>query len=58
LKRQRLLTKDNIVIDIDTVVYFRIVEPSKAVYKLVNINLAVIEVCYATLRTICGEHVM
>jgi len=52
-----ILTKDNITVDIDTVVYFRIVEPKRAVYRVNDIKSSVMEVIYATLRTICGEHV-
>lgn len=54
LDRQKILTKDNITVDIDTCVYYRIVEPKTAHYKIADIVLSVAEVTYATLRTICG----
>jgi regulator of protease activity HflC (stomatin/prohibitin superfamily) len=54
LERQKILTKDNITVDIDTCVYYRIVEPKTAYYKIADIVLSVAEVTYATLRTICG----
>lgn len=56
LDRQKILTKDNITVDIDTCVYYRIVEPKTAHYKIADIVLSVAEVTYATLRTICGEN--
>jgi len=56
LERQKILTKDNITVDIDTCVYYRIVEAKTAFYKIADIVLSVAEVTYATLRTICGEH--
>ena len=54
LERQKILTKDNITVDIDTCVYYRIVDPRTAFYTMSNIKLAVAEVTYATLRMVCG----
>ena len=54
LQRQLILTKDNITVNIDTCVYYRIVDPKIAYYTIANIMLSVAEVTYATLRTICG----
>jgi erythrocyte band 7 integral membrane protein len=56
LERQKILTKDNITVDIDTCVYYRIVNPKMAFYKIADIVISVAEVTYATLRTICGEN--
>jgi regulator of protease activity HflC (stomatin/prohibitin superfamily) len=39
-------------------VYYRIVEPKTAYYKIADIVLSVAEVTYATLRTICGENTL
>lgn len=58
LERQKILTKDNITVDIDTCVYYRIVEPKVAHYKIADHVLSVAEVTYATLRTICGENTL
>ena len=54
LERQLILTKDNITANIDTCVYYRIVDPKVATYRIANIVMSVAEVTYATLRTICG----
>ena len=56
LERQLVLTKDNITVNIDTCVYYRIVDPKLAYYSLSSINASVSEVTYATLRTFCGEY--
>ncbi|MCB0369464.1 MAG: hypothetical protein KDD45_08445 [Bdellovibrionales bacterium] len=53
-----MLTKDNITVDIDTCVYYRIVHPKVAFYKIADIVISVAEVTYATLRTICGENTL
>jgi regulator of protease activity HflC (stomatin/prohibitin superfamily) len=58
LERQLILTKDNITVNIDTCVYYRIVDPKIAFYTIANITLSVAEVTYATLRTICGENTL
>lgn len=58
LERQLILTKDNITVNIDTCVYYRIVDPKVAFYTIANITLSVAEVTYATLRTICGENTL
>ena len=48
------MTKDNITVNIDTCVYYRIVDAKVAYYTLENIMASVAEVTYATLRTFCG----
>lgn len=58
LERQLVLTKDNITVNIDTCVYYRIVDPKLAYYTLSSIMASVAEVTYATLRTFCGEHTL
>lgn len=54
LERQLILTKDNITVNIDTCVYYRIVDAKVAYYTVESIMQSVAEVTYATLRTICG----
>jgi len=54
LDRQLILTKDNITVNIDTCVYYRVLEAKTAYYTLENITASVAEVTYATLRTFCG----
>ncbi|RHY18926.1 hypothetical protein DYB25_011692 [Aphanomyces astaci] len=50
--RQHVITKDTVMIDIDALVYFRIVDPRLAVYKAQNIPDSVELVTQATLRNI------
>lgn len=58
LDRQLVLTKDNITVNIDTCVYYRIVDAKVAYYTLSSIMASVAEVTYATLRTFCGEYTL
>ena len=41
LQRQLILTKDNITVNIDTVVYYRVIDPKKACYRVSAINASV-----------------
>ena len=58
LDRQLILTKDNITVNIDTCVYYRIIDAKVAYYTLANIMQCVAEITYATLRTMCGEYTL
>lgn len=39
-------------------VYYRIIDSKKAMYRVKNITSCVSEITYATLRTVCGEHTL
>jgi len=54
LDRQLILTKDNITVNIDTCVYYRLVDAKVAYYTVANILQSVAEITYAILRTVCG----
>jgi len=60
LQPQQVITKDNVTLKIDTVVYFRTVDPYKLVYKLgtniKEIRTFIAEMAYNALRTVAGEH--
>ena len=47
---------DNISANIDTTVYYRIIDPSKATFRVQDVEHSVEDITYATLRTVCGEH--
>ena len=50
LDRQVILTKDNISLNIDTVMYFRIIDPVRATYRVQNLTQSVKEMIYSALR--------
>src|SRR5215210_6169167 len=52
---QPVITKDNVTIDIDAVLYYRIAEPQKATYAVQNLPYALETLTRATLRNIVGE---
>lgn len=52
---QTAITKDNAAIDIDFLVYYRIVEPSLSVLKIENVEQASISMATTTLRAVIGD---
>ena len=50
-----MITKDNVTIDIDAVLYYRIADPQKATYSVQNLPYALETLTKTTLRQIVGE---
>lgn len=51
---QPVITEDNLVVSIDTVVYFQITEPRAATYEIANYIQAVEQLTTTTLRNVVG----
>jgi regulator of protease activity HflC (stomatin/prohibitin superfamily) len=54
--RQEMMTRDNVPVTVDAVVYFRVVEPEDAVVKVENFARATFLLAQTTLRSILGQH--
>ena len=52
---QPVITKDNVTIDIDAVLYYRIADPQKAAYAIQNLPFALETLTRTTLRNIVGD---
>ena len=52
---QNVITKDNIQMEINALLYFQIVDPFKAVYEISNLPNAIEKLTQTTLRNIIGE---
>jgi regulator of protease activity HflC (stomatin/prohibitin superfamily) len=52
---QPVITKDNVTIDIDAVLYYRVADPQKATYAVQNLPFALETLTRTTLRNIVGE---
>ncbi len=52
---QPVITKDNVTIDIDAVLYYRVADPQKATYAVANLPYALETLTRTTLRNIVGE---
>ena len=55
---QNVITKDNVSINIDTAVYYKVINPRYAYYRVQNFSLAIAEVTYAILKNTCGQFVL
>ncbi|CAN5880113.1 MAG: slipin family protein [Euzebyales bacterium] len=52
--QQDVITRDNVTVRVDAVVYFNVIEPVKAVVNVQNYLFATSQVCQTTLRSVCG----
>ncbi len=53
--KQNVITKDNVTVDVDAVVYYKVVEPSSAVNEVENYKYATSTLSQTTLRDVIGE---
>src|SRR5690606_30679799 len=53
--RQSVITKDNVITEINAMLYFQIVDPIKAVYEISNLPDAIEKLTQTTLRNVVGE---
>jgi regulator of protease activity HflC (stomatin/prohibitin superfamily) len=53
--RQSVITKDNVSVEINALIYFQIMEPTKAVYEIENLPDAIEKLTQTTLRNVIGE---
>jgi len=56
--KQRVITKDNVTVDVDAVVYFRITDPQKAVVEVQRYEVATSLLAQTTLRDILGNQTL
>lgn len=52
---QQVITKDNVITEIDALLYFQIVDPKKAVYEIDNLPNAIEKLTQTSLRNVIGE---
>lgn len=53
--KQNVITKDNVVVQINAVLYFQIMDSVKAVYEISNLPDAIEKLTQTTLRNVIGE---
>jgi regulator of protease activity HflC (stomatin/prohibitin superfamily) len=56
IPRQEMMTRDNVPVTVDAVVYFRVVNPEDAIVKVENFSRATYLVAQTTLRSAIGQH--
>ena len=58
VEAQETITRDNVPIKINTVIWQRIVDPKRAVLEVTDVGNAVIQVAVTTLRSVIGQHTL
>src|SRR5438128_2461834 len=53
--RQNVITKDNVVVEIDALIYSQITDPVRATYEIANLPDAIEKLTQTTLRNVIGE---
>jgi regulator of protease activity HflC (stomatin/prohibitin superfamily) len=56
--KQDVITRDNVSVKVNAVVYFRVVDPGKAIIQVANAFEATSQVAQTTLRSVVGQHEM
>jgi len=52
---QELITRDNVTIKVDAVVYFAVIDPAKALIQVENYGRATSQIALTTLRSVLGQ---
>jgi regulator of protease activity HflC (stomatin/prohibitin superfamily) len=52
---QDIITKDNVTVKVNAVVYFRVVDPTKAITEIIDFEYATSQISQTTLRSVLGQ---
>ncbi len=55
LEPQEIITRDNVTVRVDAVVYFMVIDPVKAVLNVEDYKQAIIQLALTTLRSVLGQ---
>lgn len=55
LEPQEVITKDNVTVRVDAVVYFMVIDPIKAIINVEDYKQAIIQLALTTLRSVLGQ---
>ncbi|MBL0035723.1 MAG: SPFH/Band 7/PHB domain protein [Flavobacteriales bacterium] len=53
--KQNVITKDNVMTEINALLYFQVMDPVKAMYEIENLPMAIEKLTQTTLRNVIGE---
>lgn len=53
---QDVISRDNVSVQVNAVVYFRVIEPEKAIIQVENFYMATSQLAQTTLRSVLGQH--
>lgn len=52
---QDVITRDNVSVKVNAVIYFRVIDPTKAIIEVENYSYAMAQLAQTTLRSVCGQ---
>ena len=55
VQKQAVITKDNVTVDVDAVLYYRVVDPGNAINQVENYRVATSLLAQTTLRDVLGQ---
>jgi regulator of protease activity HflC (stomatin/prohibitin superfamily) len=58
VEQQEGITRDNVPIKVDAVIWYRVVDPERAIMEVKNVSNAVVQVSLTTLRAVLGQHTL
>ena len=53
---QDVISKDNVTVKVNAVLYFRVVDPERAIIRVENYLIAISQLAQTTLRSVLGQH--
>jgi len=53
--RQEVITKDNVTVQVDAIVFIQVMDASNAAYRVANLNFAIGQLTMTNLRTVVGS---
>jgi regulator of protease activity HflC (stomatin/prohibitin superfamily) len=58
VEQQETMTKDNVPIKVNAVIWYRVTRPDRAIIEVKDIRLAVVQTALTTLRNVIGQHTL
>ena len=52
---QDVITRDNVSVKVNAVIYFRVIDPNKAIVEVENYGYAMSQLAQTTIRSVCGQ---
>jgi regulator of protease activity HflC (stomatin/prohibitin superfamily) len=53
---QDVISRDNVSVKVNAVIYFRVIDPEKAIIQVANFHTATSQLAQTTLRSVLGQH--